>query len=280
MLQTLSDYTNSTDRTKGATLILPELAFVIPYKLIADNLIATDPISFLRQLQTAVAAPNTPPLSPELQALTNAFDTLFGNGIFGPRDRAKKAQFAAGAQAGHELILDNYLSHTGPNGWINFTNIGEWGDAVVDRSGITEFIQYANNHSAAAYYHTFDDGQGRPLNGNNPHGYVLTFPPGGQPEANRFWSLTAYTPETIELVPNLAQKYVVARYTPGLQTNMDGSISVYMTRDARELPAGVAEANWLPIPRGSFNIMLRVYGPEGTVAAATYVPPAINRRQP
>jgi hypothetical protein len=273
-LQTLSDFTNNP--SGGATAVLPELAFVVPYKTIADTLIANDPIEFLRQLQTAVAAPNTPPLSSELQALTNSFNTAFGNGIFGPRDRAKKAQFAAGAQAGHELILENYLSHTGPNGWINFTNIGEWGDAVVDRSGITEFIQYANNHSAAAYYHTFQDGQGRPLNGNDPHGYVLTFSPGGQPEAKRFWSLTAYTPEAIELVPNAANKYDVASYTPGLQTNMDGSISVYMARD---LPAGVPMANWLPIPRGPFNIMLRVYGPEGSVLAATYIPPAINRRQ-
>jgi hypothetical protein len=175
------------------------------------------------------------------------------------------------------LILDTYLSHTGPNGWINFTNIGQWGDAVVDRSGITEFIQYANNHSAAAYYHTFDDGQGRPLDGGNPRGYVLTFAPGQQPEAKRFWSLTAYTPESIELVPNRQEKYVVASYTPGLQTNIDGSISVYMTRDARQLPSGVPQANWLPVPLGAFNIMLRVYGPEGSVLDATYIPPPINR---
>ena len=103
---------------------------------------------------------------------------------------------------------------------------------------------------------------------------------GQQPEAKRFWSVTAYTPEAIELIPNAAEKYVVARYTPGLQTNTDGSVSIYMTRDARELPSGVPEANWLPIPRRAFNIMLRVYGPDGSVAAGTYVPPPINRRRP
>ena len=42
-------------------------------------------------------------------------------------------------------------------------------------------------------------------------------------------------------------------------------MSIYM---ARELPAGVPMANWLPIPPGAFNIMLRVYGPEGTVEGA------------
>jgi hypothetical protein len=88
--------------------------------------------------------------------------------------------------------------------------------------------------------------------------------------------LTAYTPEAIELVPNPAQKYAVASYTPGLQPNVDdGSVSIYM---AQQLPAGVPMANWLPIPRGAFNIMLRVYGPEGTVADNTYVPPGIQPR--
>jgi hypothetical protein len=51
--------------------------------------------------------------------------------------------------------------------------------------------------------------------------------------------LTAYTPEAIELVPNPAQKYAVASYTPGLQPNVDdGSVSIYM---AQQLPAGRAD---------------------------------------
>ena len=37
-------------------------------------------------------------------------------------------------------------------------------------------------------------------------------------------------------------------------------------------------ANRLPIPAGAFNIMLRVYGPKGSVADNTYVPPGILRR--
>jgi hypothetical protein len=91
----------------------------------------------------------------------------------------------------------------------------------------------------------------------------------------RFWSLTAYTPEAIELVPNPAHKYAVASYTPDLQLNNDGSLSVYM---AQQLPAGVPMANWLPIPAGAFNIMLRVYGPKGSVKDNTYIPPGITRR--
>ena len=76
---------------------------------------------------------------------------------------------------------------------------------------------------------------------------------------------------------NSADKYVVGSYTSGLQFDEDGSLSIYM---ASELPLGVPMANWLPIPRGPFNVMLRVYGvePNSNVANDTYVPPAIESR--
>lgn len=256
----------------GATLILPEIAFSLPFKVTADTLIKRDAIEFLKQLQVAVKSPNTPPLSKGDQMLSAAFDSYFGDGVF---HGDKRFAFIGGAQAGHEDILNNYLDNLGPNNWIHFTNIGDWGDNVLDRSSITEFIQYGNDIDAAAYYHTFRDINGRPLNGaRNPRGYMLTFPPGGQPSAERFWSLTAYTPEAIELIDNPDEKYNVASYTPGLQTNQDGSVTVYMTQTQ---PDGVPFANWLPIPRRAFNIMLRVYGPEGSVSDNTYVPPGITR---
>jgi hypothetical protein len=270
--QTLRDYLKNP--SGGATKILPEILFAVPFKTTADDLIAHDPIAFLRQLQKAVAARYTPPFSAYEEALSNRFDSLFGNG------NLNRSEFSDGAQAAHELILERYLTFTDwtstPTNWIHFVNIGDWGPQVVERSSITEFLQYANGINSAAYYHVFKDANGNPLDGSNPRGYVLTFPPGQQPEAMRFWSVTAYTPEAIELVPNPAHKYAVASYTSGLQPNgEDGSVSIYM---ARQLPAGVPMANWLPIPPGAFNIMLRVYGPEGSVKDNTYVPPGIEKR--
>jgi hypothetical protein len=268
--QTLSDYLKN--QNGGAAKILPEILFAVPFKTTADDLIASAPIAFLRQLQKAVAARYTPPFSAYEEALSDRFDSLFGNG------NMNRSEFSDGAQAAHELILDRYLTftHWAPTltNWIHFVNIGDWGPQVVERSSITEFLQYANGINSAAYYHVFEDANGNPLDGTNPQGYVLTFPAGQLPEAMRFWSLTAYTPEAIELVPNPAHKYAVASYTPP-QPNTDGSVSIYM---AQQLPAGVPMANWLPIPPGAFNMMLRVYGPEGTVADNTYVPPGIQKR--
>jgi hypothetical protein len=270
--QTLSDYLENP--SGGPARIVPEILLAVPFKTVADNLIAHDPIAFLVQLQRAVGSSNTPDFSPYEQALSDRFNSLFAN------RSANESEFSEGAQAAHKLILDRYFTHTHwaaptATNWIHFTNIGDWGPQVVERSSITEFIQYANNITAAAYYHVFKDTDGIPLDGSNPRGYVLTFPAGQLPEAMRFWSVTAYTPEAIELVANPADKYAVASYTPPQPNPEDGSVSIYM---ARELPAGVPMANWLPIPSGAFNIMLRVYGPQGTVEAGTYVPPGIQQR--
>jgi len=77
-------------------------------------------------------------------------------------------------------------------------------------------------------------------------------------------------------VRNPANKYLVASYTPGLVKNPDGSITIWM---APTRPAAAPMANWLPVPRGQFNIALRVYGPTGNTdpnASPPYTPPAIT----
>lgn len=267
----LSEYV--TDPTGGATSIYPEFYFAEPYKRTADSLATYAPIRFLEMLQQAVGSSNTPPLSAYEQELSQRFDQLFGDGE-GHLDPADELRFGAGTRRAHAAILERYHAHAGPTGWINFTNIGHWGPQVIERAAITEFIQYGNDHATAAYYHAFEDGHGIALDGSKAQEYVLHFPPGQVPEAKRFWSLTAYTPEDVELVWNLAQKYAVASYTPDLVQGADGSVTIHLSVDP---PRHAPLANWLPVPAGPFNVMLRVYGPEGSVAAATYVPPGIVR---
>ena len=267
-LDTVCPDGSQPDSSGGYTLILPVEDFAEPFKTTADGLIADDPVTFLKQLQVAVAAPNTPPLTPTEQRLSHWFNAVFGDGT------SQREAFSDGAHAAHRIILDRYASQRGPTNWIHFVDIGAWGDDVIDRAAITEYIQYANGIDTAAYYHAFLDGAGERLDGQHGRVYELTFPGGALPEAERFWSLTAYTPESIELIPNAAETYAVASYSPGLQFNADGSLSIVV---ARRRPDSVPEANWLPVGDRPFNVMLRVYGPEGSVANNTYVPPAIVR---
>jgi hypothetical protein len=250
----------------GFAEVLPEFPrFAIPVKTLVDALADKHPLTLLKLLQTAVHAPNTPPMSPAQEALSNRFDRLFRH------LHANASSLRAGVRAAHALINRSYLTHTGATNWVHFNNIGYWGKQVVQRSAITEFCQYCNSIHTAGYWHAFKDGQGLPLNGSNPRGYVLTFRKEQLPTATRFWSVTAYTPQAIELIRNHAQKYEVASYTPGLHYNADGSLTIYISRTR---PRGVPMANWLPVWRFKFNLMLRIYGT--TDSSSRYVPPAIT----
>jgi hypothetical protein len=66
--QSLSDYVPDGGTP---TKIVPEFFFSVPFKTTADDLIAHNPIAFLRQLQRAVASDHTPTLSPYEQALSD-----------------------------------------------------------------------------------------------------------------------------------------------------------------------------------------------------------------
>jgi hypothetical protein len=213
----------------------------------------------------AVSSPRTPPLSGRDLQLSDALKSLYLAGD-------STDDLAAGVIAAHKLLIGNYLQHRDEHNWISFKNIGHWGDAIVDRAGITEFILYANDFESSAYFHVFRDSNNQPLDGDDGHSYTIHFTADQLPQAQRFWSITAYTPESVELVPNPLNKYNVASYTPGLQYERDGSLTIYV---GSTLPPGVPEANFLPIPSGPFNLMLRDYGPEGRVAAGSYVPPAV-----
>lgn len=262
-IKTLTQYEKNPKG--GHTRLLPLAFFSKPYKTIADTLATTDSIKFLTQLQTAVAAPYHPTLTKAQKVLSDHFNALFN--VTNRNDEP----FIAGTQAAHQMILNIYLQHTGRTNWITFSNISD-GWTPLERSAITEFIQYANGHETAAYFQTFKDRVGNELDGSK-HSYVIAFSKREIPEAERFWSVTAYLPDSITLVPNALHKYVVASYTPKLVVGKAGSISIYL---AVRRPKGIPQPNWLPIPSGVFNVMLRVYGPEGRVREGTYTPPAVR----
>jgi hypothetical protein len=267
--------TYEKDPSAGATKILPEAAFALRMKAVADDAVRFHTTQFFRVVQAALRSPDTAPLSkPDLQ-LSAAFNRLFAaanaaarHGNSGPLSR-----MIQGARTAHAMIIGRWLSHVDANKWIYFGNFANWGTAYLDRAAGNEYIQFGNNTSAAGYYSAFTDGNGAALNGS-AHAYRLTFSKNQLPQAKRFWSLTAYLPRGNTLVPNAADKYEVARFTPGLVTNPDGSITIYMQATP---PPAALRPNWLPIPRGPFDVLLRVYGPEGnTSPGANYIPPKIQ----
>ncbi len=273
-MQTLTNYDPSGD--SGRTLVLPLYFFSPSVKLMADEGLAKWPESFLTTLQEAMASPATQPLTEDDRALLQRFDTLFAvaKSVVDPDSRPMSA-IVRGAQAAYAAIINRWQSHRGPTNWIHFDNVGHWGTSYLDRAALTEYIQVGNDRKAAYYANAFVDASGLPLDGGS-FAYTIQFAKDALPAYKRFWSMTAYTPETIELVPNALDKYVVASYTPGLVTAEDGSITIYVQAEQPKTNT----ANWLPVPKGHFSLLFRVYGPLGSALAGTYVPPKIHRTVP
>lgn len=264
-LANLTEY--EKDPEAGALQIVPVDLFSTPYKVMADTMVQEDPIQYLTELQQAVASKFVPRLTPVEQALSRDFDEAFNN-------RQENGKFAKGARSGYNKIIQNYLNNADKNGWIHFTDMANWGDDFLNRASTTEYIQWGNSIETAAYYHTFVDSDSSTLTGKESNVYKLTFEDTDLPPAARFWSVTAYTPDNVELIPNSIEKYHVASYTDGLEADENGTISIYISETQ---PNDIPVANWLPVSNSTFNIMLRVYGiiPGSTVESNTYVPPAI-----
>jgi hypothetical protein len=274
-LQTLDAYDASGH--SGRTLVLPLFFFAPSVKLMADEGLAKAPEAFLATVQEAMASPLTQPVTDDDRALMQRFDAAFAQAReVVDHDSGPLAEIIRGAQAAYAAIINRWQSHRGSTNWIHFDNIGHWGTNYLDRAALTEYIQVGNDRTAAYYANAFVDASGLPLDGGS-FGYTIEFAKDQLPEYTRFWSLTAYTPEYIELVPNSLDKYVVASYTRGLETADDGSVTIYVQANP---PKHGNIANWLPVPQGHFSLLFRVYGPQGSALEGTYVPPKIHRTFP
>lgn len=271
-LQTLEAH--NLDPKAGKTKIVPLYVLSPSPKQMADEGFAISPTQTLEVMQEAMAASSTVPLTKNDRQLIKNFNNRFNAAKSSANASGERlSDIIEGAQAAHQAIIDRWHSHVDEHYWIHFDNVGHWGKSYLDRAALNEYIQWGNDAQAAYYGHAFKDEDGLPLDGGE-YSYAIHFTKDQIPQAKRFWSITAYTPEQIELVENSLEKYNVASYTPGLVTDADGGVTIRLQANA---PKNAPQANWLPIPNGPFNVMLRVYGPEGSAADGTYLPPKISR---
>jgi hypothetical protein len=273
-LQTLSNYRKNP--SGGATEMEDLSYFGTPMKTAVDLLVQGEPKAFLTSLELAMISPTTSPISNDDKFLIANFSTRFAAAKKNANNGSinELSDMCAGARSAHNDIIANWRFHFIGNNWIHFNNMGDWGSNYLDRSSGNLYIQYCNNRQAAYYAQAFLDSNCNLLTGAGNKSYTITFAKDQTPEFERFWSITAYTPEDIELVKNPANKYVVASYTPGLKKNLNGSITITLRTLGKN--ETTVDPNVLPIPSGNFSIMLRVYGPKGSALAGTYVPPVVQ----
>jgi len=137
--------------------------------------------------------------------------------------------------------------------------------AVAARSGVA--VALAED---MVCFQTAVDHTGEPLNGANQ--YVIHFSRERIPPVNAFWSITLYDSKQ-HVVQNNIHRHVIGDHDR-LRLNSDNSLSIYIQH---EWPGMNREFNWLPAPKDSFNLVVRMYWPKPDVFSGRWRPPAVMR---
>ena len=161
------------------------------------------------------------------------------------------------------------------NGWLYFTaGVGNFGTDYLLRGMANALGPGWNRPQDAVYPLSEKDANGDAYNGAH-HNYVIHFDKGGMPPVKAFWSLTLYDTEFF-FVPNPISRYELSQRNTFV-TNPDGSVDLYVQAES---PGKDKEANWLPAPKGKFNLVLRLYWPPKSppsILDGTWTPPAVKR---
>jgi hypothetical protein len=173
-----------------------------------------------------------------------------------------KARLAAEARKPHGKVVNHWQMMPG--------NTANFGTDYTFRAVVALVGLGANLPEDAIYPHATVDADGEALSGS--HRYVIRFPKGQLPPVGAFWSITMYN-ATQAFVQNPINRYAIGDRDP-LTFNADGSLTLYIQRDS---PGRDKESNWLPAPRDSFNLFMRLYWPNKAVVDGTWKVPPVER---
>ncbi len=177
----------------------------------------------------------------------------------------------------------NYIQTTGDqmlnksqfNGWsMPLTTIGYYGTDYRQRAVIAMTLFGANIPQDTVYAYSFVDNTNVPLDGK--YNYKIRFNSGQLPPAHAFWSVTLYNSDGF-LVENQLHRYAISPHLDELNYNADGSLDLLIQHVS---PGREKEANWLPAPLESFNLLLRMYWPQMSVLNGQWHPPMVTRVDP
>jgi hypothetical protein len=139
---------------------------------------------------------------------------------------------------------------------------------------------YANDALEATYPLAQTDDHGLSLDGSK-YNYAITFPAGGFPPVQAFWSITMYDGKTQLLIKNPINRYLInSPMINSMKKNSDGSLTIYAQNKS---PGIDKESNWLPAPNGPIYMVMRLYWPKVTppsilpAGQGTWSPPLIKQ---
>ncbi|MFI5657934.1 DUF1214 domain-containing protein [Streptomyces sp. NPDC051684] len=158
-----------------------------------------------------------------------------------------------------------------PGGWNSPLNVARWGFDYLTRTATAKSNMYVNQPEETRYFFQEYDSLDRRLDGDRR--YTITFPPRQVPPVNGFWSLTLYNPEHF-FAPNALGRYSIGTKSKDLTYASDGSLTIHIQH---ERPSDEHAANWLPAPRGAFELTIRAYWPGPAIEDGTWTPPPVHQ---
>jgi hypothetical protein len=213
------------------------------------------------------------PPQPGEEALYAWFQSLLDAAA---KDPAVKKAMTQAAVAADKTILKElhqyrYAGVPVRNGWTSPVNGAHFGTDYYSRTAAARANIFVNPRNEAAYFgQEYDSGNER-LSGKNA--YTVTFPKDETPPVNGFWSMTLYDGDHF-FAPNKLNRFSLGTKNKDLKFNSDGSLTVYVQN---ALPSGDKQANWLPAPKGDFELFIRAYGPKDAIMNDQWSPPLVLR---
>jgi hypothetical protein len=159
------------------------------------------------------------------------------------------------------------------NNWsMNTDTMGVYGNYYLKRAIVAQLGLGANLPGDAIYPLNLGDSEGKPLDGANT--YTIHFDKDQAPPAQAFWSITLYDPEGFQ-VANPINRFAVSSWMP-FKYNPDGSLDLYFQNES---PGPDKEANWLPAPKGPYNLTMRLYAPKSEALTGKWNPPPVVKAE-
>lgn len=159
------------------------------------------------------------------------------------------------------------------NGWsMNTDTMGVYGNYYIKRAIVSQQGLGANVPEDAIYPLNLADETGKTLDGANK--YTIHFDKGATPPVSAFWSITLYDQDGFQ-VANSLNRFAVSSWMP-FKYNPDGSLDLYFQSES---PGKDMETNWLPAPKGPFNLTMRLYAPKQEALIGKWNPPPVVRGQ-
>jgi len=159
------------------------------------------------------------------------------------------------------------------NNWsMNTDTMGVYGTYYIKRATVAQAGLGANLVEDAIYPLNLGDSSGAPLDGTN--NYVMHFDKDNMPPAGAFWSVTLYDEAGFQIANDL-NRFAVSSWMPFVY-NADGSLDLYVQNES---PGADKEANWLPAPKGPFNLTMRLYAPMPAALNGQWNPPVVTKAE-